>query len=158
MPDDERLEARLEVRLYRSEGSGPGRREVGYDIIKSGLSESILRHVAWYELARRIGAGFRPSPTDPGAALGYHPATFDWRRVFKAGDVVRSRIDGSIGVVLGVVDSGSEMPMYDLHVDTARDRMTEGVGVWPPWVMDVVEDPEVIAEARRLGLRGLDAP
>ena len=75
---------------------------------------------------------------------------------FLPGDVVRSRDGRLIGVVLTVQDSSSDdTPEWELHVDAAEDGERQGVGIWSPQDTVTSNDPESIAEARRLGLRGI---
>src|SRR2546421_4384956 len=75
----------------------------------------------------------------------------DWRTRFKKGDVVRSRDGEAFGVVLHVGRYWDTPPKYELQVD-----MPEGVGIWEPWAAVLSNDPVSVAEAKRLGLRGLD--
>lgn len=68
----------------------------------------------------------------------------------RAGDVVRSADNGELlGVVLYVGRYWDDPPRYELHVDFPD----EGVGLCPPEEVVVANDPESVAEAKRLGLR-----
>lgn len=84
-----------------------------------------------------------------------HPAGFDWRSVFKAGDVIRHRSKDRLGIVLEVVNYGPQgSPRYELHVNGAEEGIPTGVGCWDPWVAALANDPESIEATLRLGLRG----
>ncbi len=71
---------------------------------------------------------------------------------FRPGDIVRSRRDGRyFGVVVMVDQYWDDPPRYQLYVD-APDHL----GVWPLEATVLADDdPELVAEAKRLGLRGL---
>lgn len=71
---------------------------------------------------------------------------------FKRGDVVRSSDGSVLGVVLAVAHYTDDPAAYELHVDVRG----EGVGIWPPNEAVLANDAASVAEARRLGLRGLD--
>jgi hypothetical protein len=87
----------------------------------------------------------RNYPADP---------TFDWPSVFKPGDVVRDADRTMLGVIVHIGDcSWDDTPRWELHVDTAEPGVGVGMALWDPWHAVLSNDPESIAEAKRLGLR-----
>ena len=77
---------------------------------------------------------------------------------FRAGDVVR-RTDRSdaLAVVVDVADHSADgnPPMWVLEVDAAYGGRVEGICMWSSGESAIANDDDSVAEARRLGLRGL---
>ena len=76
---------------------------------------------------------------------------FDWRTVFKSGDVVRLQ-DGRIGVVEGVWDSSedSSPPQYEMYVRFERNPGIIDAGI--VWCRDCTPAPDDESRAQALGL------
>ena len=86
-----------------------------------------------------------PSPEDPLASFGAEV------RPFRRGDVVRDGTGRHFGVVVHVeLFEGPPDP-----VQLLVDEPDQGIGTWPAAMAILSNDPESIAEARRLRLRGL---
>jgi hypothetical protein len=81
------------------------------------------------------------------------------RPAIRPGDVVRRRDrKHSIGVVLAVMDESEvqDGTGWYLYVDAAYRGRADGVGVWSPAETIVANDDSSVAEARSIGLRGID--
>jgi hypothetical protein len=72
-------------------------------------------------------------------------------RPFRRGDVVRDRTGRHFGVVVHVERFDGPADPVELLVDEPG----QGVGTWPAAMAVLSNDPDSIAEARRLRLRGL---
>jgi hypothetical protein len=70
---------------------------------------------------------------------------------FRRGDVVRSRDGRHFGVVVHVEPFDGPPAGVELLVDEAQ----QGIGTWPAVEAVLSNDPDSIARARRLRLRGL---
>lgn len=132
-----------------------GKVEVLWASADPGATEVRLKRWAIDELTNQVDGIVYPDGQPPPPERDA-PVAFEWRNVFEPGDIVRRRDGATIGVVLGVVNySSDDSPRYELHVDAAVDGRPDGVGCWDPWIAVISNDAEAVAEARRLGLRGL---
>ncbi len=110
------------------------------------LSEEDLLQMLLREAAARVG---QPGPR---ADVAEDPASFNWKEVFEAGELVRRRGTDIYAKILLIGAYGRRPNRWELHVDTFANGTLLGVEVWEPWSVERVTDAPTLREAERLGL------